>query len=420
MTPAIRVTYTIRLAGAATAAVLMVAAPAEAQQSCSALPNPTVVVGSNDFEPLLRQFAVRLSAESPPTTVVVPTSASLATSCAGVASVVDGADLAGLVGRYYTQSGSMITSNTCTFASGQTAQVAISDLFYESCATVAQPKPADIVDALGPAQEIVFAVPKANTTVQSLTYNEVATIYGCGVSMAAPVAGFFSDPTAVFCRDPPESGSQIAVARSIGLPESVMIPPKCTAFRNESTLASKLVPNISMPPIPASDYVPPLTAIGFVSAVNLGPNRSSINTVAFQAQGQMLAYRADSRPELADRANVRDGHYPIWGYVHLIAKTSGGGIATQAADLIGWINGTKTSRNIDPVAIEANLSLIPQCAMRVKRSSDGGLLSPYSPPTTCNCEYEAVATQTSPAACTACTSSSMCAGSSTCRHGFCE
>ena len=45
--------------------------------------------------------------------------------------------------------------------------------------------------------------------------------------------------------------------------------------------------------------------------------------------------------------------------------------------------------------------------MKVKRSSDGGLLGPYAPATTCNCEYEAVATQTSPAACTACASSSM-------------
>jgi hypothetical protein len=416
----IRSNHAVRLAAAAGAIVLGGAAPAQAQQPCSALANPTIVVGSNDFAPLLKLLAVKLATESSPATIIVPIDGSLSTSCAGVASVVAGADLGGKVARYYTQTGDGIASNTCTLSPGQTAHVAISDVFYESCSTAPQPKPAEVVDALGPAQEVVFAVPKANTSIQYLTSDEAATIYGCGVSAAAPVANVFSDPSGVFCRDPPDSGAQLAIARSIGLPASMMIPPNCVAYRNEATVATQLIARISNPPDMTIDYTPSKGAIGFLSAVNFDPNRSVVNALAFQAHGQTLAFLPDSGPDTRDRANVRDGHYPIWSYVHLIAKMSGGALSPQASDLIGWITLAKTSPKTDPISIEAQASLIPQCAMKVQRATDGGLLRPYSPPWTCNCEYEAAVTQVLPPKCTFCTSSSMCSGGLTCRQGFCE
>ena len=49
---------------------------------------------------------------------------------------------------------------------------------------------------------------------------------------------------------------------------------------------------------------------------------------------------------------MRDGHYAIWGYEHFIAPTTGGTRAQQAADFIGYINGTKTEPSFDSVAIE--------------------------------------------------------------------
>jgi hypothetical protein len=404
----------------AAAVTFLVAARAGAQQSCSTLPNPIIVAGSGDFEPMLTAFGAKLAAESPPSTLITAASTSLATSCGGIAGVIGSADLGDQVGRYHVQSGSSITTSTCVFAAGQTPHVAISDVFYETCATLPQPKPADVVDTVGPVQQIVFAVPKANTIVTYLTHKEVSALYGCGVSTARPVAGFFSDPTAVFCRDPSDAESQIIVARSIGMRESAMGPPNCSAFRNEATIASKLVVVPGTPPATMNDYDPPRTAIGFLGAVNYGRNRASLNGLAFQAPGQTRAYYADSRPALADSANVRDGHYPLWSYVHLIAKVSGGNLGPQASDLIGWINGTKTSPNVDFVAIEAKAWLIPQCAMKVQRSSDGGLLTPYAPSTTCNCQFEAVASRAIPASCLPCTSTSACPPGVACRQGFCE
>ena len=60
--------------------------------------------------------------------------------------------------------------------------------------------------------------------------------------------------------------------------------------------------------------------------------------------------------------------------------------------------------------------------MKVKRSTDGGLLSPYAPAESCDCAFEAAITKTTPAGCTACTGTgtSTCTGGLSCNHGFCE
>ena len=197
MTRLIRFTF----GAAAAAASALGAAPVRAQVACDSLPNPIIVTGSIAFEPVLKQFAVRLAAESPPATIISVGLFSQSTSCAGVESVVNGRDFGGLPGRFYTLSatggtsgagrtdgaggagGGSIINNTCTFAAGQTAHVAISDVFYESCSNVAQPRPADIADVQGPVQTAVFITPTTNITkFQYLKHEEARTIYGCGVS----------------------------------------------------------------------------------------------------------------------------------------------------------------------------------------------------------------------------------------------
>jgi ABC-type phosphate transport system substrate-binding protein len=412
-------THLVRLAFAATvAAGVLTAVSARAQQSCGALANPIVVTGSTSFEPTLRELAVKLAAEPAPATIVINANGVHATSCAGIANVVGGTDFGSGVGRYYTRNGTTVTSNTCVFAAGQTAHVAISDVFYETCAGMSQPRPADIADVPGPVHATVFVVPKANTAVQYLTDKEAQTLFGCGASTTRPVAGFFSNPMGVFCRDP-AVGTQIVVARTLGLSESALVQPKCIWSANDGTLLKRLIPIGPPEPGQPAVYEPPPAAIGFSSAAELDRSRAAVNPLAFQAAGQTLAFYPDSSATVADRRNVRDGHYAIWGYVHLIAKTNGGNLGTQAADLIGWVSGTKTSPKIDHVALEAGAGLIPQCAMQVQRSSDGGLLSPYTPAKTCHCGFEAAITRALPAGCTACASDGVCPCGSSCRHGFC-
>ena len=75
---------------------------------------------------------------------------------------------------------------------------------------------------------------------------------------------------------------------------------------------------------------------------------------------------------------------------------------------------------IDGDGLTAAAGLIPQCAMKVKRASDGGLISPYSPPDACSCAADASLTRSIPAGCTPCTSNSACPCGLSCRHGFCD
>ena len=171
-------------------------------------------------------------------------------------------------------------------------------------------------------------------------------------------------------------------------------------------------------------YATPGKAIGFIGADAYDPNRTTLNSLAFAGFGQTKAYYSDSSPSAADRRNVRDGHYLIWGYEHMIATVDSTGAFTnqKAASFIGWINGTKTDPNFDAVQIEGAAGTIPTCAMSVQRTSDGGPLSCYAPTDTCNCAFEAAITKTTPANCAACTGTgtSTCTGGKSCHHGFCE
>jgi hypothetical protein len=399
------VRWTIAVVGAA-ASLLPTARAAEAQVMCNdatKLPNPIIVSGSLSFEPTLGQLAVKLAAEPSPATVIFATGA--AGSCAGIGSVRDENDLGGTTGRYYTADGATINFNGCTFASGQKAHIALSDLAYEGCSTLPQPKPATMSDLSGPVRAMVFIVPTTNATTRYLSYAEARTIYGCGVASTKPVAGF-SDPTLVFCRRP-NADLQAVFASSLGLPTSALTPSTCVDGGNST---SAVVGTVMSSP----------GAISFIPTDSFEAVRSYINALAFESPGQALAFPIDSQPDSPDRRNVRDGHYTLWTYVHLVSKTTAGNLSPQASQLVGWINGTQSSPNIDPVVIETRTGLIPQCAMRVQRSTDTGLISAYAPPAPCGCAFEAIVSKTLPPGCVACTADRLCGTGRACRHGFCE
>jgi len=385
-----------------------VARSAAAEVLCNdtTLPDPIIVAGTTTFEPTLRDFAVKVAAGPAPRTIVY----TALSSCAGIAAVINGTDLGGTTGFHYTVSGQTYARDACTFAPGQKAHVAVSDLFYESCSILPQPKPSDLMDAFGTVQAPIFIAPMVDTTTQYLTYDEARAIYGCGLSPSHPILGL-SDPMAAFCWNA-GSGVAAVLAGNLGLPLSNLVPPRC-AFGGGTTRA--VTQNFVSYSLSGG-----LRAIGFITADGLPAAGTAISPLAFQAVGQTKAYYPDSRPDFPDRKNVRDGHYPIWGYEHLFASVSGGSPSREASDLIGWINGTKTSASFDHVVIEGAEGLVPQCAMRVKRSTEGGPLSPYSPPQPCHCAFEAIITSTIPPGCTLCTSNSGCSAGVTCRRGFCE
>ncbi|MES1207910.1 MAG: hypothetical protein ABUS79_18405 [Pseudomonadota bacterium] len=403
------------------AAALLLASAAHAQTTqvmcndTTMIPNPIILTGSSAFEATVKQFAAKLLAETTPTSIIYQVPG----SCSGVANF--SAALTGTA-HYYTldttKTPAALVQNTCTFGSGQMADVAISDVFYDSCTNVPQPIPATLKDFPGPVQAMLFVVPKANTTVQYLTAAEAADLYGCGAT--AQVAGF-TEAGGIFCRDP-NSGTQITIAKNIQVPASALIAPVCVPSTNGT---SGVISGVE-------GYSNPQAAIGFISAdafdaVGSTPQttpRTQMSELAFQWYGQTKAYYADSDPSAYDRRNVRDGHYAIWGYEHMLATVDGTGAITnaKAANFIGWINGTKVDPSFDPVVVEAGAGTIPTCAMKVQRYVDGGPLDYYTPADPCGCAFEAAVTKTTPAGCAACTGTgaSTCTGGKTCHHGFCE
>jgi hypothetical protein len=384
---------------------------APAVPACSTLPNPIYLSGSTAFETTVKNFAVKFSAlATNPMTVVYH----LPGSCVGVDNITNTKDLTGTA-HYYTMGATSITTNTCTLpASGQKADIGISDVFYASCTSVTpQPgPPAGIKDFPGPAQAMLFVVPKASTATY-ITALEAQDLYGCGAGFTGNMTPWTST-SGNFCRDP-NSGTQITVATNVNIPASVMISPICVPETGTGGVVSAL----TMSAAPAS-------AIGFISEDAYDPQRANLSSLAFQAFGQTLAYYSDSTTAANDRANVRDGHYGVWGYEHMLTTVDAQGNPTKAnaADFIGYINGTKTDASFDYVAVEGKAGTIPVCAMKVQRFADGGPLSFSNVADTCGCAFEtAAAAGVAPTTCTACTTGdggTACAAGTSCHHGYCE
>jgi ABC-type phosphate transport system substrate-binding protein len=410
-----------------TAGGLLAARGASAQDAgtptCASLTNPVYLDGSSAFEPTVAAFAVKLSNSTEtanPMTVVYLKPG----SCAGVNAIASNADITG-TGTYYTlDTTGKLVKNSCTLpATGQKADIGVSDVFYASCGTNAPAtQPATLKDFVGPVQPMEFVVNKSNTGTSYLTYLEAQDLYGCGATAGIST---FTQSAGIFCRDQ-NSGTQIITTDNIGLPPASLTSSICVSETSSGNLASAV-----------GTYTTPSASIGFLGADVYDNNRSTLLALAFQAKDQTKAYFADSTSSARDRQNVRDGHYAMWGYEHMFTYVDGTGAPTsaRAAALIGLILGTKTDSNVgDYVALEGTAAngvggTIPLCAMQVKKTDDlPGYLSAATAPT-CTCAYVKAATGTAPAGCVACGGASdggadaaagSCTGGKTCSHGFCE
>jgi ABC-type phosphate transport system substrate-binding protein len=403
---------------AVTAGGMLAARAASAQDAgtnptCASLMNPVYLDGSSAFEPTVAAFAVKLGTESTPTTIVYTKPG----SCIGVNDIAAKKDLTGTA-TYYTMTGTTLNKLTCTLpASGQKADIGVSDVFYTSCGTGVPTMPTDLKDFPGPVQAMEFVVPKANTGTGYLTAAEAQDIYGCGPT--ANISTFTSGP-GIFCRDQ-NSGTQIIISDNIGLP--AMFPFVCTSESSSGNMASAV-----------GGYSMLQASIGFLGADVYDSNRTSLNALAFQAVGQTGAFFADSTSGVKDRQNVRDGHYPMWGYEHMFAYVGTDGktpVSGNATKVINLILGTASDPNVgDYVQLEGAAGTVPLCAMSVQKLNDSpGYLSAATTAPTCTCAYVKAASGTAPAGCVACggvsdggadAAATGCSGGKTCQHGFCE
>jgi len=295
------------------------------------------------------------------------------------------------------------TETTCNIpAGGVIADVSISDIFASSCTALPNGLPKDVGDFFGPAQAMTFIVPKASAE-RSISAQAAYFVYGFGAQ-----SGIFpwTDPANIFRLDD-TSGTQRIIGAGIGVPASEW---KGTNLNFSSKLSAAIT---TAPP----------QAIGIFSVVNITDAlRQQIHVLAYRHYGQTCAVYPDSTETNRDKSNVRDGHYTLWGPLHLSSRLDTGGFvkSPDAKRVVNYFTGiTPPPSGLDLIETEALNNLVPQCAMKVTRSSEMGPLSPFNAQNACGCYFEQKATgQTS---CTKCATSSQCPSSApACSFGYCE
>ncbi len=280
---------------------------------------------------------------------------------------------------------------------GKVPDIANSNVFVSACNLTL---PAAIVEVHGPVQAYVFAVPKANTTDRAITFEEAYFAFGFG---AAGGIAPWNDETQMFIRTVTKS-TLLSWAFNISVPAAKW---KGVRYDKSSEVITAITTSLS-----------PAKAIGILGVEVYDANRDKLNVLAFRAKGQKFAYFPDSTASGTDKRNVRDGHYTVWSPTIYMAKGAGGAVTNPAAAYVIDLIAGKTASPVpvfDPVELIVDAGIIPDCAMKVTRSAEGGNLSPYQAAQSCTCHYEKLAIGTS--ICQTCTTT--CANG-TCRNGLCE
>jgi hypothetical protein len=305
---------------------------------------------------------------------------------------------------------------TCTTgAEGVSVDLAISALFVQSCELGEPPADSHLALIQGPIQAYTFVVPTASD--QTAIWAEEG-YYAFGFGNANPLAPQYNpwnDESFLFIR-PPTKSTLVATAKNISVP-----PNKWKGVAEAAS--SDVVTAVSTSPQPEA-------TIGILGAEVYDSNRDKgLKTLAFQAFGQAAAYYPDSSASAYDKQNLRDGHYGLWSPTVYITAVDDANVPTNPAvkyitDLVlGNAEAKPPSGGtaFDGLADVVKVGLIPDCAMRVQRSEDGGDLSPFSPAESCSCYYASKIPGASgtPDGCTSCTLDADC-GAGHCSHGFCE
>jgi ABC-type phosphate transport system substrate-binding protein len=374
-------------------------------QDCGTLPeNAVVVAGSSAIQPLIKGSAGPLLM-----------SAGIDVYYANVGSCTGSKDLfvhGGAVTATVSHYDATGTEVKCNLAAGTKPDVGVSDVFYKSCG---EDLPAGYADIAGPAQAMLFVVPRMSSQ-KALVAEEGYFVFGFGSAgyKGATVAPW-SDMSKLIIRNE-GSGTQQMTSRAVGIQNAA-------AMKGVDAKGSGGV--VTMLKALNDTAANAEGAIGILGAdlYDAADNRASLKALAFQAFHQIHAYLPDSTPTSFDKRNVRDGKYVVWGPSHLIVKTGPDGKAENAhvAKLVDIVTGAQPLGGPDDfLKVVVSAHLIPQCAMKVQRSTELGDLSPYTAPagTACGCFMEETLVAGS-SGCTACTMDAQC-GSKKCSHGFCE
>jgi hypothetical protein len=379
------------------AAVLGAASPANAGL-CSALPNPVYVTGAGKVA--IAELAQALTSSG------ISLVYKLQGSCLAVDAILNGTHVgtpADLTASYWDASSAEVKCDLDP--TGNVADLGLSDVFPSTCQSLPGGLPSNVGDFFGPVEAYTFVVPKASTQ-KSISKAAGYFVFGFGNDSGVDP---WTDETVMFVRDA-SSGTQQMFGAAIGVPPDRW---KGTPATSSGDLVTKIVKSTK-----------PEATIGILTAEVAGTaaNRAQLSTLAYQDTDQSCGYWPDSTASGLDKRNVRDGHYAIWGPLHLLTKLDGMGypINKTAGDVVAYLTGTKLAPGaFDLISLLAASNIIPACAMQVRRESELGPLASFAPTRACGCYFEQVATGKTE--CTPCKSDVECpAAASKCNYSYCE
>ena len=391
------------IAAAAFASAMGIAIPSMAQSAdCSTLSHPVYIAGSTAVQPFLAAIAKSFAAATPPITIVYQGQG----SCVGVnyMTTSPAGSITG-TGTIWDTTG---TAGTCnlTAVTGNQVDMGVSDVYATSCGYTAA---AGVKDFPGPIQTMAFAVPITSTQT-SISIEAAYMVFGFGADTAAHTIAPWSDPTAYQVRSA-SSGTQQMLSAAMAQVGSGFTAAKVKGTSNSSG------GNVLTALNAAATANNQEKAIGILAMDVIDTNRSSVKPLALQFKGQTCGYTPDSTITSFDKQNIRDGHYAVWGPIHMLAPAGSDGKSSNAdlQKVIDLLSGMPTK---DLLAVEVTKGVVPDCAMRVSRTGEVGAMASYMPKNSCECAYLSTALGTAPSTCKTCTTTST--DCPACNVGYCE
>src|SRR5262249_39517901 len=156
-----------------------------------------------------------------------------------------------------------------------------------------------------------FVVPKGSSAL-SISAQAAYFVYGFG---AAGRASPWLDDNLIFRRQSVASGTQLLLGTAIGVPATRWVG--ITEVNSDDIVGALSAPANAE------------AAISILSADVADQHRDVLRLLAYQHFQQTCGYYPDSSAQAVDKLNVRNGHYPLWGPLHLLTRVDAGGQPLQ-------------------------------------------------------------------------------------------
>ncbi|MBL9003730.1 MAG: hypothetical protein JNJ46_05750 [Myxococcales bacterium] len=292
---------------------------------------------------------------------------------------------------------------TCELdANGTHIHVAVSDVFPASCRKLATKPISGVLDVLGPISPYAMVM-SAQATEAAIHAEEAHFVFGEG--QMAKVKPWLNDSAVVHLSDQ-DAGPLLLSPR-------IKLPIGNWRTGRQVTSPDEVFTSLTMEPA---------TALSILPTTLIDRRRADVRVLGFQSIGQRGAFFPDRKTNTFDKQNVRDGHYPLWGYMHLLMLADPvrptQALSLAAARVADILSGKEKVAARDTLPMQVTHGFVPQCAMRVAKASDGAPLTPAPAKDACHCWFEKNV-QGGLLNCGECKDGMTCSVG-TCRRNFCE